>query len=197
MGHGGLNARNISVRTILPLAFDVRYDRILTNGPLPEGTYDVTITQPRDTVEPVSTLLQQALKSAFGLTGIRETNDAEVWLLKVKAPNARGLVVSPTPGGMFHYGPGDVGGTDVSMSAIALALENILKKPVMDETGLTNHYDVTLKWEQKPSDQPNPERVRRAVREQLGLELVAGVRPVEMVRITSVKENQPAPGSAP
>lgn len=197
MGNGRLNARNMSVRGILPLAFGVRYDRILTNGPLPEGTYDVTITQPRDTAEPLSTLLQQALQSAFGLTGTRETNDTDVWLLKVKELNARGLVVSPTPGGMFHYGPGIMAGTDVSPGGIVIALESLLQKPVIDETGLTNHYDVTLKWEQKSSDQPNPERVRQAVREQLGLELVPGVRPVEMVRIAQIKENHPASDLTP
>lgn len=197
MGNGGLNARAWSVRQILPLAFDVRYDRILTNSPLPEGKYDFTITQPRGTDESLTILLQQALKSAFGLTGTRETNDAEVLLLKVKETNAKGLVVSPTPGSSFRYGPGNVSGTDVSLGGIVNALETLLKQPVIDETGLTNHYDVTLKWDEKSPDNPNPEGLKQAVREQLGLELVPGVRPVEMVRITSVKENQKASGSAP
>ena len=197
MGNGRLNARNLSVRSILPLAFDVRYDRILTNSPLPEGKYDVTITQPRNTAEPVTTLLQQALKSAFGLTGTRETNDAAVLVLKVKEPDAKGLVVSPTPGGAFHYGPGSLGGTDIALNGIVNALETLLKQPVIDETGLTNHYDVNLTWDAKSPEDPNPEGLKQAVMEQLGLELVPGVRPEEMVRIASVKENQKAPGSAP
>ena len=197
MGNGRLNARGWSVGDMLATAFEMRSDRILTNGPLPEGKFDVTIVQPRNTTEPVSILLQQALKSAFGLTGTRETNDAEVLLLKIKEPDAKGLVVSPTPGGSFHFGPGSVGGTDVSLGGIANALESLLKQPVIDETGLTNHYDVTLKWDAKLPDDPNPEGLKQAVREQLGLELVPGVRPVELVRITSVKENQKAPGSVP
>src|SRR5208282_3733462 len=92
-GHGQLNGRCCSVRDILPIAFDESITRILTNAPLPEGKYDFTIIQPRDADEPISTLLQQALKSAFGLTGSRETNEVGVLLLKVKAPNAAGLVV--------------------------------------------------------------------------------------------------------
>src|SRR5208283_2027486 len=80
-GHGQLNARCCSVRDILPIAFDERITRILTNAPLPEGKYDFTITQPRDADEPISPLLQQALKSVFGLTGSRETNEVEVLLL--------------------------------------------------------------------------------------------------------------------
>jgi len=196
-GNGRLNARAWLIRDMLPMAFDVRSDRILTNGPLPEGRYDVTVIQPPGRDETLCPVLQLALKSAFGLTGSRETNHTDVWLLKVKEPNAKGLVVSPTPGGAFHYGPGDVGGTDVSLGAISLALEHFLKQPVVDETGLTNHYDVTLKWDQKSPDKPNPEGLLQAVKEQLGLELVPGVRPVELVRITQIRKDQPAPEPKP
>jgi uncharacterized protein (TIGR03435 family) len=160
---------------------------------LPEAKYDFTITQPRGTAEPVTSLLKQALKAAFGLVGTTETNEVEVLLLKVKEPNAKGLVVSPTPGGMFRSGPGDIGGMDVSMRGLASALESNLKKPVFDETGLTNHYDIALKWEQKSPDQPNPEGLTQALRDSLGLDLVPARRAVQMVRIQQTKATQSAP----
>jgi uncharacterized protein (TIGR03435 family) len=191
MGHGQLNARCCSVRDILLIAFDESSTRILTNAPLPAGKYDFNITQPRDADEPISTLLQEALKSAFGLTGSRETNEVEVLLLKVKAPDAAGLVVSPTPSFSFRTGPGDIEGIGVSMSTMADALEKRLKKPVIDETGLTNCYDVTLKWEQKSFDEPNSEGLMKAFREQLGLDLETATRPIGMVRIEQVKGWQP------
>jgi uncharacterized protein (TIGR03435 family) len=154
---------------------------------LPEGKYDFNITQPRGEDETIGPLLQAALKSAFGLTGSRETNDAEVLLLKVKTPDVAGLVVSPTPSSSFRYGPGDIEGINVSMSEMALALENCLKKPVIDETGLTNCYDLTLKWEQKSVAEPNSEGLMKALREQLGLGLDPATRPIGMVRIEQVK----------
>jgi uncharacterized protein (TIGR03435 family) len=193
MGHGQLNARCCSVRDILPIAFDESSTRILTNAPLPAGKYDFNITQPQGADESISTLLQQALKSAFGLTGSRETNEVEVLLLKVKMPNATGLVVSPTPSFSFRTGPGDIEGMGVSMSTMADALEKRLKKPVIDETGLTNCYDVTLKWEQKSFDEPNSEGLMKALREQLGLGLEPATRPIGMVRIEQVKGWQPMP----
>jgi uncharacterized protein (TIGR03435 family) len=186
-GNGQLNAQSCSVRDMLPVAFYVSSTRILTNAPLPEGKYEFNITQPRGADESISPLLQQALKSAFGLTGSRETNEVEVLLLKVKTPNAAGLVVSPTPSFSFRHGLGYIGGIGVPMSTMTDALENSLKKPVIDETGLTNCYDVTLKWEQKSPDKPNPDGLLQAVREQLGLELVPAVRPVEMVVIKKAK----------
>jgi uncharacterized protein (TIGR03435 family) len=44
-----------------------------------------------------------------------------------------------------------------------------------------------LKWEQKSPDKPTPEGLLQAVRGQLGLDLVPGVRPVEMVVIEKVQ----------
>jgi uncharacterized protein (TIGR03435 family) len=197
-GHGQLNARDCSIRDILPIAFDEQITRILTNAPLPEGKFDFNITQPRGADVPISTLLQQALKSAFGLTGSRETNEVEVLLLKVKTPNAAGLVVSPTPSFSFSHGPGDIEGVAVSMSSLADALEKRFKKPVIDETGLTNLYDVTLKWEQKSIDEPNLEGLMKALLEQLGLDLEPAIRPIGMVRIEQVKgwQTMPETGNA-
>jgi uncharacterized protein (TIGR03435 family) len=192
-GGSRLNARGYTVWSILPIAFGESSCRILTNSLLPETKYDFTITQPQGTGEEVAFLLQQALKSAFGLVGTKETNEVEVLLLQAKAPKAKGLVVSPTPGGVFHSGPGDIGGMDISMSGMAAALESNLKKPVFDETGLTNHYDVTLKWEQKTPDQPNPEGLTQALRDSLGLDLVPAKRAVRMVRVRQTKATQTAP----
>jgi uncharacterized protein (TIGR03435 family) len=169
--------------------------RILTNSPLPEGKYDFTITQPRGKDEGLTNLLQQVLKSAFNLTGRKETRETEVLLLKVKEPNAKGLVVSPTPSGSFRSGPGVLEGMDISMKSIATALENGLKEPVIDETGLTNHYDVSLKWEEKSESKPNRTGLIKAVREQLGLELVPARRPVEMVLVEQVKPEARRDGS--
>lgn len=196
-GHGTLNARAYTVWNILPVAFDTSSDRIWTNASLPGEKYDFTVFQPcQNAIGPpvdLTILLQQALKSAFGLVGFKETNDMEVFLLKVKEPKPAGLVVSPTPGGAFHYGPGDIGGVDVSMDGLAAALESNLKKPVIDETGLTNHYDFSLQWDQKSPDQPNPEGLMKVLRQDLGLDLVPAVRSMEVVRVEQVKASQPTP----
>jgi uncharacterized protein (TIGR03435 family) len=190
-GGGRLTARGYSVREILPYAFDESSTRILTPATLPEGKFDFTIIQPRGATDRSSALLQEALESAFGLTGRNETNDVPVLLLKVKTPNAPGLVVSPTPSGSFRYGPGDIEGMNVSTEALAGALENSLKRPVIDETGLTNRYDVTLKWDEKSADEPNREGLLQALREQLGLDLEPATRPTVQVRIEQVKGKRP------
>jgi len=185
-GGGRFTARGYTVRDILPRAFDQPMQspvRILTNAPLPEGRYDFIVAQTKGSDQDVTLLLQQALKSAFGLSGKKETRETEVLLLKVKRPNAPGLVVSPTPGGASRTGPGIIEGTDFSIASLAMALERGLNKPVIDETGLTNGYDISLKWEQESRDKPNPPALTKAVEEQLGLELVPAKRPIEVTLI--------------
>ena len=56
--------------------------------------------------------------------------------------------------------------------------EKWLGKPVINETGLTNRYDIRFKWEMSQRellpgamDGPDPEAILAAAREQLGLAL--------------------------
>jgi uncharacterized protein (TIGR03435 family) len=163
---------------------------------LPEGKYDFIVAQrsvagesPNALDEKVSGLLQQALQSAFGLSGKKEAREVEVMLLKVKEANARGLVVSPTELGASSVGPGVVEG---SLANVVMALDAALNKPVIDETGLTNRYEIVLHWAQKAWDKSNPEGLLQVVREQLGLEVVPAKRPMEVVIIEPGKTSASA-----
>jgi uncharacterized protein (TIGR03435 family) len=54
-------------------------------------------------------------------------------------------------------------------------LEQWMQKPVLNETGLTNRYDIRLKWQMSKPElegsaaMPDPENICAAVRNQLGL----------------------------
>jgi uncharacterized protein (TIGR03435 family) len=52
--------------------------------------------------------------------------------------------------------------------------------PVLDRTGLTNNFDVELKWERK-NDDSRKDSFKKAVLDQLGLELVPTNMPIEML----------------
>jgi uncharacterized protein (TIGR03435 family) len=191
-GGGQFTAHGYTVLDLLPRAFDQVYNstaRIVVETPLPKGRYDFTVIQTavpgRDSTlleKNVTALLQQLLSSAFGLIGHKETREVEVLLLRIAQPGAPGLVVSPTPGGASRAGPGVIEGTDMSVETVAMAVEKALNLPVFDETGLTNRYDISLKWEAS-LDKPNPDGLRRVLRERLGLEAVLSRRQVGVVVI--------------
>ena len=75
------------------------------------------------------------------------------------------------------------------IKGFARSLETQLKKPVLNKTGLTNRYDLQLKWKQEGREVV-PEVLIEAVRSQLGLELVPAKRPVEVV---VVEVEKPSP----
>jgi uncharacterized protein (TIGR03435 family) len=134
----------------------------------------------------IALLLQQALKSAFGLIGRKITQETNVLVLKVIEAKAPGLVTAATTATAMHSQPGDLEGSNLSMADLATALEVSLKMPVVDETGLTNRYDVNLRWQHYPKEVADAEMVR-AVRQQLGLELEPAKRPVEMWVVEAIK----------
>ena len=104
-----------------------------------------------------------------------------VYLLSAPKPDDPRLTVTVSTGGSSsRSGPGGMQGVNQGIGSLAWYLEAKLGKPVLDETALTNHYDFELKWEPQPNEKPSADTIVQAVREQLGLELTATTRPVEV-----------------
>jgi uncharacterized protein (TIGR03435 family) len=67
-------------------------------------------------------------------------------------------------------------------------LEADLQIPVVDQTGLTNEYDFSLRWDGPDSRQPDSEGLKQALLDQLGLELVPTNMPIEMLVVTKAAD---------
>ena len=61
-------------------------------------------------------------------------------------------------------------------------MEANLGRPVVDQTGLTNNYDYQLDWQPQPGE-TEPAALKRALLDQLGLELVPANMPIEMLAV--------------
>lgn len=188
-GGGSLGYRGYTVWDLLPEAFEgASSARVWTNAALPEGRYDVVIRQPRGhSVREAHELLWQAMQSAFELTARKTTNEMDVFVLRKGQTNGPGLTPASTEGRAYHTGMGKIEALSAPLDWLSWVLEDKLGKPVIDETGLTERYDISLKWDEKvhaapPNGlapiAPNSEKLVKAVEEQLGLELVPSTRPV-------------------
>ena len=110
-------------------------------------------------------------------------------------PAAVARCVSSRPGiGMFS-----MNGT--SLGALVNLLPQFVERQVIDRTGLTGVYDLTLRWTPEaipsllglpqaplPPADPDVPDIFTAVREQLGLKLEAGRGPVEVVVIDRLEK---------
>ena len=69
------------------------------------------------------------------------------------------------------------------------SLEGTFGLPIIDETGLTNRYDFSVKWPVFQDNDKNKHRQidKEILRNQLGLELVPGREPIEMLVVKKAK----------
>jgi len=177
-----------TLASALPGAFGVSSARLINEATLPKGEFDFLVRVPQTQADRVKALMQDALRASFGLVSRREERESDVYLLKIKEPGHKGLQETASTGGSSaSSGPGRVDAIKGSMSGLARGLESVLKVPVFNETGLKEQYDYRVTWDQKNGEDPKPEMISEALREQLGLELVRDKRSVEFVIVEAEK----------
>jgi uncharacterized protein (TIGR03435 family) len=73
------------------------------------------------------------------------------------------------------------------ISALTYFLELYLGTPVVDRTGLAGRFDMDVKWEDTDKANRNIGGLKRALLDQLGLELVPSNMPIEMLVVEKVE----------
>lgn len=188
-----MTLQNVELSRAIEIAFNTKPARILAEAELPKDKYDFVMNAPpvkdrqkrRDRYEAV---FAQAVAATFGVTVKRETREVDLLVLRTNATAFERLSQSGNPGGRYLLGPceGDkveASASDKPLSSLAEALETVAEKPVLDETGLTNHFSYHIKWEQKDFHQPNFPGMTAAL-SQLGLELVPAKKSVELIVVS-------------
>jgi uncharacterized protein (TIGR03435 family) len=171
-----------TIQMLLADAYHFRVGHIVAEVPLPAGEYDFIVSLP----DHQSEALQAALKEKFGLVGQRELISTNVLLLKVAKPRARGLKPTSGSADMNRLGVGRLEIVNGPVSSLLISLENYFKIPVINQTHLAGRYDLDLKWNEDRLN-PNPEALKQALLNKLGLELVPDTQTIEMLVVKKVK----------
>jgi len=172
---------NVGVGAMVSAAYNWPAARIIYPKGQPQGRYDFIANVTQNPMQ----ALQRELKSTLGITARRETHDTDVLYLRVRRPKAAGLMPA-IPGENDWHGDGHYVCDNRALSydsppymGLSRFLEQALRKPIIDQTGLTDHYHIDLKWDPRARDQAGA--IKQAMLDQLGLELVPGHEPVEML----------------
>ena len=150
---------------------------------LPGDKYDFIANLPTGSEQ----AFQEAVRKQFRIVARRETIETNVLFLRVKAPNAPGLKPPKTPdapSSSRNY-RGRYTLVNMQFESVGNFLEGSLSEPVIDQTGIKGSYDMDLKWNYR--NDPGHNNLRQAVAEQLGLELVPGSAPLDMLVIEKAK----------
>jgi len=142
--------RNIAFQRLMATAYSYDLARVLLPPDAPKVNFDFLVTMPGNPQEH----LQSAIRKKLGYTAQPETRDAPVLALKVVDPDLPGLNVSA---------PGEAENADVKngrlyfthqrLTVVTDGLEQMIKSPVVDKTGLTNYYDFSLIWDTQTAKQ--------------------------------------------
>jgi uncharacterized protein (TIGR03435 family) len=181
-GSDGIRGDGVPLKKVIAKAYGLPEHRVVGPEWINAQRYQWTAV----VADPVKfqPFMQQELASRFHMEAHRETRDVPVYLL-TPSPDAR-------PGGPPASTTG-IGGSEISgvglrmprstMADFAGTLADMLLRPVFDETGMEGNYDIVLSWKFG-----NPESLKKAVKEQLGVEMVEDHRAVELLIITRIEK---------
>jgi uncharacterized protein (TIGR03435 family) len=216
----GYSVGNGTLKYLIMDAYNVKWDTIV-GGPDWIGTtgYDIDakVTPAADAPPPKLTgaqrrqMIQSLLADRFKLIVHNETKDAPIYELEIaksgsklpeSTPNdgfAKGIKGpdgNPMPiGSLMPLGRGRLFGQAVTIPSLIDYLTYDLKRPVVDKTGLTGKYDLSLEWtpDDTPVDSPlaGGPSLFTALQEQLGLKLISTHGPVKTLVIDHVEPPSP------
>ena len=136
------------------------------------------------------TLPVYELVLAKGGSKLREADPNDTYANGIKGPDGIGRA------GSMRIEPGKLMGQGLPISSLTNILSRNVERTVIDKTGLTGKYDLTLTWksDDAPAGQdngasdPNAPDLFTAVQEQLGLKLVASKGPVDTLVIDNAEK---------
>jgi uncharacterized protein (TIGR03435 family) len=175
-----LAGRNVTFQQLIAVAYQYNPGRVYLPPGAPARNFDILVTVPLYTARD---RLKQMIRRQTGYLATVESRDADVLALKVENPNSPNMTLSPANEKQNEdFKNGKLYLKHMKLQDITPALENFMKTPVVDETGMSNNfYDFTLDWKQGM----NPSQLSRDDFDRIiggwGLKLEPDTEPVEML----------------
>jgi uncharacterized protein (TIGR03435 family) len=167
----------------------------------------------RPNLKQMGILIQKLLADRCDLKFHHEQRELSVYAIRLAnaGPKMSVSTAGPNDRSGFRFRRyGDLVVANMTMATFALMMQaSVMDKPVVDQTGLTDRYDLNLKWTPDesqfgqfretngpvtppPGDNPNaPPGLYTAVQEQLGLKIEATKAPVDVIVIDHVEHPSP------
>jgi uncharacterized protein (TIGR03435 family) len=196
--HGSLRMQDVTIETCIDLAYHTTAAQVLgPSGTLRDVHYDILAkTAPETGKEQMRLMLRTLLADRFGLKFHMEKRELKVYTLTVAKG---GIHMRPaTPGGEMMRENSATGmiARSISMPELAEYLSDPLHTPLLDSTGLTGRYDLTIDFTPYVDMGPREEGavqpdviavVKAALKGELGLEMVQEKKMVDLMIVDHVE----------
>jgi uncharacterized protein (TIGR03435 family) len=205
---GHFVTRNTDLNDLIAFAYGLHPKQII-DAPAWFGTdlFDIEAkpdAEGRPSQKQLTVMAQKLLEDRFQLKFHRDKRELSVYVISVApgGPKMTKSTAAPTdPPAFFFRALGDLTVRNQTMMDFATWMQNgVMDRPVVDQTGLTDRYDLQLKWTPDesqfaafrgvgavvppPTDDPNaPPALYTAITEQLGLKMGPGKVPDDVIVI--------------
>ena len=182
IGPNNLRADGITLASAVAVAYGVPPIRVVAPDWMSQTRYSINAVS-AESPEAFRALLQQELVGRLQLTTHREMRPFGVFVLSSigppRIPRVKGTVVR-----IWIHGSGmDL--QDSAMKDFAGALQGVLGKPVIDETGLAGNYEFEVEW----SNDDRVGSLTTALRDNLGLQLTPATRNLEALVVDDARRD--------
>jgi uncharacterized protein (TIGR03435 family) len=180
---GHVTFTGATLQALIRRAYDVKNYQISGPDWINTDRYEISAKFPaKYGVDQIVVMLQNLLADRFKLTIRRDTKEMPVYALvlgKGGLKNARETEIGP---GGTSLNRGKLTATKINMARLAETLSGQVDRPVIDMTGLTAIYDLTLEWapDQTAASENGPD-IYTALQQQLGLRLEPRKAPMEVL----------------
>jgi bla regulator protein BlaR1 len=184
-------ATNVTASSLIAIAFDRPYfqlegipgwaqsERFDVRGKMPPGE--------KLNFERLRAMVQALLVDRFQLKFHHETRQQQVYALTLAKSGIKAKKSDPDEKQSAENNLGDLTAETNRhaslISDLAQTLQSRLGRLVRDETGLTDRYDLHMKWAPNPDQNSELPSLPTALEEQLGLKLISKTGPVDIVVI--------------
>jgi len=230
---GRFAAENASLREIIEYAYQLQGFQLVGSLAPADARWDITATLGATTAQAgpdaIVTAVRALLADRFALATHRETRTMQVYALRLaRADGAPGpalkrsaldcqalMAAAQNSGGPpppearacgFRGRIGSLQSNGMPLSELGIALAGRVGRAIVDQTGLTGTWDLTLTYAPEsaqipagtlspdappPAGNPDAPSLFTALQEQLGLRLVSTTAPVEVLVIDRVSRPTP------
>jgi uncharacterized protein (TIGR03435 family) len=204
-----IRAANETMNDLISFAYEVHATQIAGGPPWfrSERFYidGVPDTAGTPNLKQFRTMIQKLLSDRFSLRVHNEQRELSVYALSLRkggAKIAKSLGNPNGPPNNQYSTSAWMRETNATMAELAAELQNILDKPVVDQTRLTGRWDVFFRWTPDesqfggkvtpPTDNSSaPPGLFTAIQEQTGLKLQSAKEPAEVVVVDHVERPSP------
>jgi uncharacterized protein (TIGR03435 family) len=218
----GYSATNVGLKLLIQHAYNLQTEDIISGLPgwANSASFDIQAKMDEDAMAALnklpqkeqraqrSEMMQELLADRFQLKVHHETKDLPIYSLaiakggfKLKEADANDTSANGPKGpdgasrGGMSWGNGRLTAQAVPLSSLVSFLSQTLYRQVMDNTGLSGNYDITLRWssdevasaQQDPTANAAPS-LFTALQEQLGLKLESTKGPVDTIVVDHVAQ---------